>query len=149
MKQYKEAHQSSLTCSGPFIIVVEISPSFVSISIVHAFCNLFCSSSSVGPCTTVATLLNVFPVGFSFNEVWVAHDSTLFLFQEYIDHDGEPQDFFTPGLWGGLPQRKFSTLSWSTWMILWILDKLKIDFSNTNQSRNIEAHTLLLTLLTS
>ena len=27
----------------------------------------------------------------------------------HIDHDAKPKDFFTPGLWGGLPQRTSST----------------------------------------
>ena len=40
---------------------------------------------------------------------WGAHDSSLFLYLEQIDHDGEPKDFFTQGLWGGLPQRTSST----------------------------------------
>ena len=38
---------------------------------------------------------------------WGAHDSSFFLYLEHIDHDGDPKDFFTTGLWGGLPQRKF------------------------------------------
>ena len=37
-------------------------------------------------------------------------------------------------------------LSWSTGNILLILDKLKMDFPTPNQSRDIEAYTLLLTL---
>ena len=37
---------------------------------------------------------------------WGAHDST---FSPSLVHDGELTDFFTQGLWGGLPQRKFST----------------------------------------
>ena len=53
----------------PFIVVVEILPSLVSISIIHAFHDSFSSSSPVGPCITVATLLTVFSVGFSFNEM--------------------------------------------------------------------------------
>ena len=40
---------------------------------------------------------------------WVAHNSTLSLYLEQIDHDGEAQDFFTSGLWEGLLQGKFST----------------------------------------
>ena len=34
---------------------------------------------------------------------WGAHASSLFLYQEHIDHAGELEDFFTQGLWGGLP----------------------------------------------
>ena len=33
---------------------------------------------------------------------WGAHDSRFFLYLEHIDHDREPNDFFTQGLWGGL-----------------------------------------------
>ena len=42
---------------------------------------------------------------------WGAQYSSLFLYLAQIDPDGEPQGFFTSGLWGGLPQGKFST-SW-------------------------------------
>ena len=35
------------------------------------------------------------------------HEPSLFLYLGLIDHDGEPQDFFTSGLWGGLLQGKF------------------------------------------
>ena len=56
---------------------------------------------------------------------WGAHDSSLFLYLEQIDHDGEPhkpspflyleqidhdgepQDFFTSGLWGEVLQGNF------------------------------------------
>ena len=41
------------------------------------------------------------------------HTSCLFLCQEHTDHGGEPKDSFITGLWGGLPQGTFSTLSWS------------------------------------
>ena len=48
--------------------------------------------------------------GHSITEVdWGAHDSSLFLYLVYIDHDAKPKDFFTQGLWGGLPQRTSST----------------------------------------
>ena len=40
---------------------------------------------------------------------WGAHDSSLFLYLVHIDHDPKPKDFFTQGLWGGLPQRTSST----------------------------------------
>ena len=40
---------------------------------------------------------------------WGAHDSSLFLHLVHIDHDAKPKDFFTQGLWGGLPQRTSST----------------------------------------
>ena len=40
---------------------------------------------------------------------WGAHDSTFFLYLVHIDHDAKPKDFFTQGLWGGLPQRTSST----------------------------------------
>ena len=35
------------------------------------------------------------------------HHSIFYL--EHIDHDGEPKDFFSQGLWGKLPQRTLST----------------------------------------
>ena len=38
-----------------------------------------------------------------------AHDSSFFLYLVHIDHDAKPKDFFTQGLWGGLPQRTSST----------------------------------------
>ena len=48
--------------------------------------------------------------GYMLSEVdWGPHDSSPFIYQEHIDHDGESKDFFTPGLRGGLPQQKFST----------------------------------------
>ena len=40
---------------------------------------------------------------------WGAHDSSLFLYLVHIDHDVKPKDFFTQGLWRGLPQRTSST----------------------------------------
>ena len=40
---------------------------------------------------------------------WGAHDSSFFLYLQYIVHDGDPNDFFTQGLWGELPQRTSST----------------------------------------
>ena len=50
---------------------------------------------------------------------WGAHDSSFFLYLKLVDHDGEPKDIFK---------------------ILWILEKLKVDFSTSNQSRNREVH---------
>ena len=48
--------------------------------------------------------------GFLLSEVdWGAHDSSFFLHLKYIDHDGDPNDFFTQGLWGELPQKTSST----------------------------------------
>ena len=48
--------------------------------------------------------------GFLLSEVdWVAHDSSFFLYLKHIDHDGDPNDLFTQGLWGELPQRTSST----------------------------------------
>ena len=48
--------------------------------------------------------------GYKLSEVdWGAHYSSLFLYQKKIDHDGEVQNFFTSGLWGGLPQGNFTT----------------------------------------
>ena len=38
---------------------------------------------------------------------WGAHESSLFLYLEEIDHGRKPQDFFTLGLWGGLLHGKF------------------------------------------
>ena len=47
--------------------------------------------------------------GFLLSEVhWGAHDSRFFLYL-HIDHDAKPKDFFTQGLWVGLPQRTCST----------------------------------------
>ena len=40
---------------------------------------------------------------------WGACDSSFFLYLVHIDHDAKPKDFFTQGLWGGLPQRTSST----------------------------------------
>ena len=40
---------------------------------------------------------------------WGAHYSSLFLYLQQIDHDGEPQGFFTSELWGGLLQGNLST----------------------------------------
>ena len=40
---------------------------------------------------------------------WGAHDSSCFLYLVHIDHDAKSKDFFTQGLWGGLPQRTSST----------------------------------------
>ena len=38
--------------------------------------------------------------GFLLSEVdWGACDSSFFHYLEYIDHDGDPNDFFTQGLW--------------------------------------------------
>ena len=39
---------------------------------------------------------------------WGAHDSSFFLYLVHIDHDAKPKDFFTQGLWVGLPQRTSS-----------------------------------------
>ena len=39
---------------------------------------------------------------------WRVHDSGFFLYLVHIDHDENPWDFFTLGLWGGLPQRTLS-----------------------------------------
>ena len=73
---------------------------------------------------------------------WGVHDSSFFLYLEYIDHEGEPKDFFTQGLWGGPPQRKFSTP-----LMEYLKDSLDArqpedGFSFSNQSRNTEVHTL-------
>ena len=38
---------------------------------------------------------------------WGAHDSSFFLYLAHIDHDVKPKDFFTQGLWVGLPQTTF------------------------------------------
>ena len=45
---------------------------------------------------------------------WGPHDSSFFLCLEHIHHDGEPKDLFTQGQWGGLPQKYFPAISWST-----------------------------------
>ena len=47
--------------------------------------------------------------GFLLSEVdWGAHGSSFFLCLVHSDHDAKPKDFFTQGLWGGLPQRTCS-----------------------------------------
>ena len=77
---------------------------------------------------------------------WGAHGSSFFLYLVHIDHDAEPKDFFTQGLWGGIPQRTSSTP-----LMEYVQDsfdtgkKLKMDFPTPNQSRDIEVHTLFLT----
>ena len=38
---------------------------------------------------------------------WGPHDSSLFPYQEHIDHDGEQMEFLTTGLWGELLQGNF------------------------------------------
>ena len=43
-----------------------------------------------------------------------AHDSSFFLYLEFIDDNGNPKDIFTQRLWGGLPQTKFSTHPYGT-----------------------------------
>ena len=86
--------------------------------------------------------------GILFSEVdWGSHASSFFPYLEYTDHDGDLNDFFMQGLWGELPQRTSSTSlmehlkdSFDT------LDKLKMDFSTLYQSRDIDVHTLFLTL---
>ena len=58
------------------------------------------------------TIVQVFTLWMEFMlpEVdWGVHDSTFFLYLVHIDHDTKPKDFFTQGLWGGLPQRTPST----------------------------------------
>ena len=53
--------------------------------------------------------------GCMFSDIdWEAHDSSFFLYLVHIDHDAKLKDFFMQGLWGGLPQRTPSPLSWST-----------------------------------
>ena len=48
-------------------------------------------------------------IGCMLSEVdWGAHDSSFFLYLTCIHHDAKPKDFFTQGLWGGLPQRTSS-----------------------------------------
>ena len=37
---------------------------------------------------------------------WGGHDSSFFLYLEHINYDGEPKNFFTQGIWGGLLQIK-------------------------------------------
>ena len=75
-----------------------------------------------------------------------AHDSSFFLYLKYIDYNGEPKDLFTQDYGVDYNKHNVPPISQSTCKTLWILDKLKMDFPTSNQSRNIEAHTLLLTL---
>ena len=51
------------------------------------------------------------PTGHNISEVdWGAlHDSCFFLFLVTLNFDAKPKDFFTPELWGGLPERTSST----------------------------------------
>ena len=79
---------------------------------------------------------------------WGAHDSIFSLYLKLIDHDGEPNDFFTQGLWGGLSERKPSISLMDYLKDSLDTGQLKMDFSNSNQPRNIEVHTLFLTLNT-
>ena len=52
-----------------------------------------------------------YPTGHNISEVdWGAlHDSSFFLFLVNIDYDAKPQDFFTQGIWGILPDSISST----------------------------------------
>ena len=52
-----------------------------------------------------------YPTGHNISEVvWGAHhDSSFFLFLVNIDYDAKPKDYFTQGIWGGLPDRTSST----------------------------------------
>ena len=52
-----------------------------------------------------------YPTGHDISEVvWGAlHDSSFFLFLVNIDYDAKPKDYFTQGIWGGLPDRTSST----------------------------------------
>ena len=52
-----------------------------------------------------------YPTGHNISEVdWGAlHDSCFFLFLVNIDYDAKPQDFFTQGIWGILPDSMSST----------------------------------------
>ena len=71
---------------------------------------------------------------FLFSEVdWGAHDSSFFLFLVNIDYDAKPMDFFTQGLGGELQQIMSPLLSLDTWLIHWILAKLKMMLSTPNQ----------------
>ena len=76
-----------------------------------------------------------------------AHDSGFFLYLVHIDHDSKPKDIFTQGLWVGLPQRTSSAPFMAYLKYSLILDNLKMDFPTPNQSRDVEVHTLFLTLL--
>ena len=76
---------------------------------------------------------------------WGAHDSSFFLYLVHIDYDAKPKEFFTQGLWRGLPQRTSSTPLIQDFSIL---DKLRMDVPTPNESRDIEVHTLFLTLNT-
>ena len=79
---------------------------------------------------------------------WGDHDSSFFLSLAHIDYDAKPKEFFTQELWGELQQRTCSTP-----LMKYLNDSLdngqtEDNFSTSNQSRNIEVHTLFLTLNT-
>ena len=63
---YKNFLWLSSICSFSSASVVEISPSIIGISMVHAFCNSFSSSQLVGPCTVFVSLLITFSWSVSF-----------------------------------------------------------------------------------
>ena len=63
---YRNFFSSSLIDSSSFIILIEISPSLITVSIVHALRNSFSSSSSAGLCATNVDLLVELTVCFSF-----------------------------------------------------------------------------------
>ena len=77
---------------------------------------------------------------------WGAHDSSLFLYLVHIDHDAKPKDFFTQGLWGGLPQRTSSTPLMEYLKESLDTGQIEDGFPNSNQSRGTEVHTLFLIL---
>ena len=63
---YRNFFSSSLIYSSSFIVFIKISPSFVSISIFHALCDSFLSSSSAGPSVTNVGLLLILLYAFNY-----------------------------------------------------------------------------------
>ena len=87
--------------------------------------------------------------GFMVSEVdWEAHHSSFFLYLEHIDHDGEPKNFFSKGLWGGLPQTRVSTHLMEYMKDSMDTGQMKMELPTPNQSRDTEVHILFLTLNT-
>ena len=79
---------------------------------------------------------------------WGAHDPSFFLYLVHIDHDAMPKDFFTQGLWGGLPQRTSFTP-----LMEYLRDSLDTGliedaFSNSKSIKEYRSYTLFLILNT-
>ena len=68
---------------------------------------------------------------------WGAHDLSFFLDLVHIDHDAKPKDFFTQGMWGGLPQRTSSTPFMEYLKYSFDTGQIEDGFSN---SKSIKGH---------